>query len=354
MVKVIKREGRHVDFDMSKISKAISKAKKEISCTEADPDEIAKNVVKIVEDRCGGTVNVEDLQNYVISEIRKAGFDELANVYSSFREKKRKEKAADKVANILEKVMKGGDVDVIKQAARKLLGADVDNQNANVDGYSFGGRMGEAAGIITKYLALNYCMSPRSADNHKNNRIYVHDADSYITGMHNCLTIPLSKWLANGVKVRNIDIRPAKSIGSAMQLMAVFFQLQSLMQFGGVAAGTTDWDLVPYLKMSFVKHYIISYIKSSEKFIDLDLMNMSDDDIDEWVCENKKNLFNEMNLKEEDIIIDNKDKLDKFHYQSALFDTTRELKQATEALYHNLNSLLSRSGNQLYKMWPLA
>ena len=83
-------------------------------------------------------------------------------------------------------------------------------------------------------------MSEMSRNNHLNNEIYIHDLDAYAVGMHNCLSIPFDKLLAEGFNTRQSDIRPASSINTAFQLIAVIFQLQSLQQFGGVSATHLD------------------------------------------------------------------------------------------------------------------
>ena len=88
--------------------------------------------------------------------------------------------------------------------------------------------MGEATSVMTKEYALKNLISPKFAYNHINNRIYIHDLDSYAVGMHNCLSIPFDDLLAKGFKTRQTDVRPAGSLDTAMQLVAVIFQLQSL------------------------------------------------------------------------------------------------------------------------------
>lgn len=122
----------------------------------------------------------------------------------------------------------------------KLHAEDIENQNANVDEHSFDGRQNEAANIYFKEEALNNCMSEMARHNHLSNRIYIHDLSAYSVGMHNCLTCPIDKLLANGFKVGSVDVRPAGSINTAMQLVAVIFQLQSQAQFGGVSASHID------------------------------------------------------------------------------------------------------------------
>ena len=73
--------------------------------------------------------------------------------------------------------------------------------------------------------------------------------------MHNCLSIPFDKLLKNGFSTRQTDVRPANSINTASQLVAVIFQIQALQQFGGVAATHIDWTMVPYVRKSFNKHF---------------------------------------------------------------------------------------------------
>jgi hypothetical protein len=177
--------------------------------------------------------------------------------------------------------------------------------------------------------------------------------DNIITG--NCMSIPFDKLLSEGFNTRQTDIRAANSANTAFQLLAVIFQIQSLQQFGGVAATHLDWTMVPFVRKSFFKHYMVAYIKTKPEFLDFDLEDMIFDDytdnagiernkFDDWLDENKEKCLNELGLSKEDFKFENKDKLDPVLYQSALYDTISEVKQAVEAMYHNLNSLQSRSG----------
>ena len=218
--------------------------------------------------------------------------------------------------------------------------------------------MGEASRLVTKKYALDLCMSRKARRNHENNEIYIHDLDSYAVGMTNCLTSPLDDLLNNGFNTRQTDVRPANSLNTAFQLVAVIFQLQSLQQFGGVSGSHLDWTMVKFFRKSFMKHYINAYIKQSDSFYDVDIAKVSSElykdekglertSIDKLINDYKDKFFKETGLSEEDFRLDNKDKLDAKLYQSALFDTINELNQAVEGMYHNLNTLQSRSGNQL-------
>ena len=209
--------------------------------------------------------------------------------------------------------------ELMKQFSEKLKAKDVENQNANVDEKSFGGMIGAASDVMLKQYALDECMSELARNNHILNRIYTHDLNSYAVGMHNCLSIPFDKLLANGFNVRQTDVRPAQSVNTAGQLIAVIFQLQSLQQFGGVSATHIDWTLMPYVRKSFRKHYIVAYLKNTAAFLYLDLMGMLFDNyedeigivrnrFDDWIDENKENFYKETGLKEEDFFFANKEK----------------------------------------------
>ena len=122
-------------------------------------------------------------------------------------------------------------------------------------------------------------------------------------------------------------MRSANSINTAFQLVAVIFQLQSLQQFGGVSASHLDWTMVPYVKKSFKKH-----LKDGFKYV-----ARGDDYIDKLLQSDEEIGFEYPGLK------DNYDKA----YQYAYEMTEKETQQAVEGMYHNLNTLQSRSGNQL-------
>ena len=127
-------------------------------------------------------------------------------------------------------------------------------------------------------------------------------------------------------------MRPANSINTAFQLVAVIFQLQSLQQFGGVSASHLDWTMVPYIRKSFAKHYkdgLMWINRIDEDEIDYEIKDMiinstyhSIDD-SEWAAYSQN------------------------AYEYALAMTEKETQQAVEGMYHNLNTLQSRSGNQL-------
>ena len=329
MIYIIKRNGTIVLFDKNKIVNAINKAFIEVDGQLYENDtaqDIANDIERQANHFPDGSVGVEDIQDWIEDYLMRSERRDVARAYIRYRYKK--EVAREKKDDFIQAIRK------------KLDGKDIKNQNANVDEASFGGRIGEASSVVTKQLALDYILSPMARDNHLNNMIYTHDLDAYYVGSHNCLSIPFDDLLANGFNTRQTDVRPAGSVNTAFQLVAVIFQIQSLSQFGGVSATHLDWTMVPYVRKSFYKHYqegmkylcncnwnLDNYLEDSntyKKIIDIPIndysayLNEADDAGD----------FNKV-------------------YQYAMDMTLKEVHQAVEGMYHNLNTLQSRSGNQL-------
>ena len=238
--------------------------------------------------------------------------------------------------------------DFIKAIREKLDGNNVKNQNANVDEHSFGGRIGEASGVVTKQLALDYLLSPMARKNHIDNMIYTHDLDSYYVGSHNCLSIPFDNLLANGFNTRQADVRPAGSINTAFQLIAVIFQIQSLCQFGGVSATHLDWTMVPYVRKSFWKHFKdgVKYLYSLNDYNYIVNNVLGDLDTSKMPIQSYRNATTKTE-EENAVSYLLASETYKKAYDYAYDMTVRETHQAAEGLYHNLNTLQSRSGNQL-------
>ena len=309
-----KRDGRIVEFNKNKIVNAILKAFEqidgEVSSYALDK---ANNIANFIEQGNDKILTVEEIQDLVENGLMSTKRKDVARAYIRYRQDRNRIREWN--SNMMDKV------------AVKLAASDVQNQNANVDEYSFGGRRGEADSVIFKQYALDNLVSKMARNNHLNNEIYIHDLDAYILGMHNCLTVPFDDLLANGFNTRQTDVRPANSVNTAFQLVAVLFQLQSLQQFGGVSASHLDWTMVPYVRKSFHKHFMdgVKYIEENP-FVEDETMDIAKLSIeDKWYAK-------EIHARA---------------YEYAMDMTTKEVRQAVEGMYHNLNTLQSRSGNQL-------
>ena len=315
MLYVEKRNGDIVPFDKQKIVNAINAAFIEVDGELYETDtaiDIANDIEALYLCHPQVNITVEDIQDLVEEYLMRSERKAVARAYIRYRYKR--------------EVARDCKEEFMSAIAEKLEARDVQNQNANVDEHSFGGRTGEAAGVMTKQYAIDYLLSDLAKNNHLNNEIYIHDLDNYAVGSHNCLSIPFDQLLANGFNTRQTDVRPAGSVNTAFQLVAVIFQLQSLQQFGGVSATHLDWTMVPYVRKSFYKHW-----RDGMKYFD------------EPFAVGGRGTLPDPSLSIEDPVY----KLCYKTYHYALDMTNREVYQAVEGLFHNLNTLQSRSGNQL-------
>ena len=316
-MKVIKRDGTQVPFDIQKIINAISQAmisvdRNPYGCTTAE--RIALEIASLNREE----MSVEEIQDLVEKKLIASEYPDVAKAYIVYRNKRA--------------LARDGYTEIIDIISEKLTASNVQNQNANVDEASFGGRVGEMSSALTKKYALDYLVSPMARENHLNNEIYIHDLDAYAVGSHNCLSIPFDDLLAKGFNTRQTDVRPANSINTAFQLVAVIFQLQSLQQFGGVSATHLDWTMVPYVRKSFRKHYKdgLKYChnffsdveKNDEKFFTLlaKIEGVDKEQINDIPIDHK--LYNSKGFSRA--------------YKYAMEMTEREVYQAVEAMYHNL------------------
>lgn len=324
-MQVIKRDGSKQKFDEQKIWKAILGCFEDC-CSKGEyvNDDVISELTNKVTQQLDKRKNytVEQIQDIVELTLMEADKYEQAKAYIEYRQ--------------LHKLARNRYSDLIETITDKLKANNVQNQNANLDENSFGGRVNEVTGTVLKNYALDYLVSKQTKENHLNNEIYIHDLDHYALGDHNCLSIPFDKLLEKGFNTRQTDVRPAGSVNTAMQLVAVIFQLQSLQQFGGVSATHLDWTMVPYVRKSFAKHY-----KDGLKYVDDFHINERNGEID-YEIEHMLNNAKDYSIEDKEY-----EAYSPKAYKYALDMTIKETHQAVEALYHNLNTLQSRSGCQL-------
>lgn len=311
---IIKRDSRVKDFDMERIHIAIKKAYEEVH----DNDELFKNhwndlesiIEKTIFDLKKEQIFIEEIQDIVVKALNSKD-KMVAKAYEDYREKRR--------------IARDTNGDTYKKLDKVLQCSDIMNSNANVDEHSFGGRKFESANVILKRYTLDKVIRPEIAKAHIENRIYLHDLDSYATGMHNCSFPDIKKLVNNGFTTRNGDVRGANGLSTAFQLVAVIFQIQSQEQFGGTGSCHIDYDLEEQVDISFRKHFADALFYFEDKEVNWR-------DLDAEICvENKKML---------------KDKYPKLT-AFALRELDREGMQSAQGLYHNLNTLESRPGSQV-------
>lgn len=316
--KIEKRDGSIVDFNKDKITNAIIKAMKSVDMVdEKEASNVATQVVKEINKANKPIPGVEDIQDIVEEKLMKK-HPKVAKEYITYRNQRTiiRNRKSSTMINI-----------------KKILDcSNVQNSNANIDEYSFGGRKNESANIIQKEIALNDLIDPEITEAYNEGRLYIHDLSEYTIGEHNCLFADIPRLLANGFEARNGDVRPASCFATACQLLAVIFQIQSQCQFGGVADNAIDRHLAPYVRKSFIKHYKngLHWFGNPgdwDTFTANHAFNIETASISaEW------NVFKAFN---------------RMAYMFAMESLEKEGLQSTQALYHNLNTLESRAGSQV-------
>lgn len=313
-LKVIKRDGREKEFDIERVKLAIKKAYIDVFGNDIRFNQSEKQLIKNIEDKINQLnnkkVSVESIQDIVEKTLSQFNNDVYIS-YRKYREERRR--------------LRDCNGDTYKKIDKILNCSDVVNSNANVDEHSFGGRKFESANLLLKRYALDKIMTKEEAQAHIENRYYQHDLDSYAIGEHNCSFPDIKTQLHRGFTTRNGDVRGAKSIATAMQQVAVIFQIQSQEQFGGTGSCHIDYDLEDSVRYSFKKHFSKA------------LYYLEDKDI------NYKDLDEEIDIENIDILKEKYPKLMNY----ALRELEFEGQQAAQGLYHNLNTLESRPGSQV-------
>ena len=317
---VVKRDGREVDFDKVKISNAVLKAIIEVDGESTiDTERIAYDIADRIEEYDkSNKLTVEQIQDMVEVQLMLSYRKDIAKAYILYRDGCTK--IRERNSNLIQKVMVRADSKVNVRS------------NANVDELSFSGREKEASAEIGKSIALDFDgLSHDVAEAHKQMLVYQHDLEKAIYGVHNCLNLNFQEIFTYGFRTRNGDVRPPTSFSTACQLVAVAFQCQSQVQFGGVGSIHLDYDLAPFVRKSFFKHYI-----DGLKY----LHHMSEDEATSFA-----KLCDAEDLGIHDIGCLYDENKDVYNYAMDMLE--REGKQAAQGLYHNLNTLESRQGSQV-------
>lgn len=332
---VMKRDGRTTAFDRDKIVVAIEKAFMEVDHTIENGTIIANKVADYIEST-SQDYSVEQIQDIVEEKLMESDRKDVAKTYIIYREERTKVRQMNSA--------------LMRKVWNKTMGEEIENSNANVDEKSFGGKKNEGSNALQRELALTYLIRPEVARAHRESYIYQHDLSEYTIGDHNCLNLDFENIFKKGFRTRNGDVRPPRSFNSACQLVAVAFQCQSQVQFGGVGSVHIDYDLAPFVRLSFEKHFYNAMIKHhmmQEKVLRSSFQS------EEEFKEYKKALLDELKKEVESkvgkVCIDNEETKTVYteYYNDAMFDLEEEGLQATQGLYHNLNTLESRQGSQV-------
>ena len=322
--KIVKRDGKIVNFDPEKITDAIAKAGVATGEFKGDrAKQLAEKAVKRAEESIKQrTPSVEQMQDIVEEVLMESAFKKTAKEYITYRqERNRVREAKSNLMNIYKTI-------AVADASED---SDVKRGNANVDGNSAMGKMLQFGAEGSKIFAKTLLMDPRFAKAHDEGDIHVHDLDFYATGTLTCCqTDPLGLFADGGFNTGHGHLRTPNSIGSYGALAAIILQANQNEQHGGQSIPNFDYAMAPGVNKSFrkaVSRAIRQYNRfSGQKPIEVKLP--------EDLAYGDEKAIKKLKLPEGII-------------ESANEDVARQTFQAMEGFIHNLNTMHSRAGAQV-------
>ncbi|HEQ9613396.1 anaerobic ribonucleoside-triphosphate reductase [Streptococcus pyogenes] len=244
-IKVIKRDGRLVNFDSTKIYSALLKASMKVTrmspLVEAKLEAISDRIIAEIIERFPTNIKIYEIQNIVEYKLLAANEYAIAKEYINYRTQRdfARSQATD-----------------INFSIDKLINKDqtVVNENANKDSDVFNTQRDLTAGIVGKSIGLKMLPS-HVANAHQKGDIHYHDLDySPYTPMTNCCLIDFKGMLANGFKIGNAEVESPKSIQTATAQISQIIANVASSQYGGCTADRIDEFLAPYAELNFKKH----------------------------------------------------------------------------------------------------
>lgn len=320
---VIKRDNRRRKFNIAKVYTAIENAFKSVNenYTEEGIDQLVDEVVENISANDAKSAKVEDIQNVIEKTLMKSGFGAVAKAFILYRDERNRARET-----------KSEIVKTIKEITESdIKSSNILRDNANESGATPAGTYGKIASETNKMYNLLNNINRKYAQEHKDGHLHIHDLNQYNLTF-NCLFAPVGKLLKNGFDSGTGFLRSPKSIQTAAALTAVILQLQSNQQYGGIADDNLDFDLAPFVDISFRKNLK----EELERYIEYNPDHEETANLDEAATAS-------MNWPSALLYA----KFPKICVIKAIQKTDDDTHQAMEGLIGNLNSLQSRSGNQV-------
>ena len=349
-LKVVKRNGKKVPFDTTKVAIAIKKGfdgtireEEESKYTSKDVQKVYQSVIKEIAKRYEDLekIKIDDIQDLIEAMLKKHKYMDVYEAFSDYRERRDKSRELFSDEKKMHKFLKSLEGLGLKSA----LEEDAKRENANIDGNSAMGTMLQYGSTVSKEFAKAYLMKKKYADAHDNGDIHIHDMDFLAMGTTTCMQIDLNKLFKNGFSTGHGHLREPQSINAYSALAAIAIQSDQNDQHGGQSIPAFDFYMAPGVLKTFKKEYkqalyelldftdFISFVNMDKVAMAIDKLNSIHVDISDF-----DNFYKES--KEVRRIFEKA-------YDTALAKTDRATYQAMEAFVHNLNTMHSRAGAQV-------
>lgn len=350
---VVKRNGKKVGFDGTKIAMAIKKGfdtltvkngdEEEKIYTEKDIQIVYKEVISRIQHdfKDQDKIKIEQIQDLIEESLQKKGYEEVYKQFSEYRERRAQSRSLFSEEKKLHKFLK-----TIEGLGLKSSDED-DNkrENANVDGDTAMGTMLQYGSTISKEFAKAYLIKPKISEAHDDGWIHIHDMDFLPMGTTTCMQIELDKLFKNGFSTGHGHLREPQDIISYSALAAIAVQSNQNDQHGGQSIPAFDYYLAPGVLKTFKKNFkqqlydfldyedLLTFVNFDRISKDIDKLNSIEVDLTIFDNYSKDNSKVQHGIEKA--------------YEKALAKTNRATYQAMEAFVHNLNTMHSRAGAQV-------
>ena len=354
-LQVVKRNGKKVDFDGTKIAIAIKKGfdslipseenatLQDVGYSEKDVNKVYHAVMERIKKEYGKEekIKIETIQDMIEEELKKKHYQDVYESFKAYREQRNQSRELFSDNKRLHKFLKTIEDLGLKSAHEE----NAKRENANVDGDTAMGTMLQYGSTISKEFAKSYLMKKKFADAHEDGDIHIHDMDFMPMGTTTCMQIDLEKLFKNGFSTGHGHLREPKDIMSYSALAAIAIQSNQNDQHGGQSVPAFDYYMAPGVLKTFKKQFkqtladLLDYTEYG-KFISFNTMIKDIDKLQSIqfdITEFDKYAKDSDNIK----------KLFTMAYEKAVKKTNRITYQAMEAFVHNLNTMHSRAGAQV-------
>ncbi len=349
---VIKRNGKKVDFNDTKIALAIKKAFDEVNENNESDDEAPKysekdmqlvfhDVLGQIKANYKDKVKIEEIQDLIEKSLQENKYNDVYEAFSTYREKRAQSRLAfteDKRSHKFLKTLEG-------LALKSASEDDTKRENGNIDGNSAMGTMLQFGSNVSKEFSKTYLIKKRIADAHDEGDIHIHDLDFEAMGTTTCLQIDLARLFKGGFSTGHGYLREPNDIMSYAALAAIAIQANQNDQHGGQSIPMFDYHLAPGVLKTYKKQLrmtlqdLLDYSDFAsfvpQKTLESEIMKLT-------TIDNSLEVFEKYYKDNESL-----KRLFRMALEKAVVKTDRITYQAMEAFIHNLNTMHSRAGAQV-------
>lgn len=238
MMKVIKRDGRTVDFDRSKIENAIRKANDNVEENQRLSEEKIHQIALYIESKQRPRLLVEDIQDMVENQLMGERKFELAKHYIKYRYSRALIRKANTTDESILSLIKNSNKDVMEE-------------NSNKNAVMAATQRDLIAGEVSKDLTRRLLLPEKISKAHEEGAIHFHDADYFLQPIFNCCLVNIGDMLDNGTVMNGKLIESPKSFQVACTVMTQIIASVASSQYGGQSVDISH--LGKYLRKSYNK-----------------------------------------------------------------------------------------------------